>query len=145
MYKSNVFFIMSFLFLIVFVCGCVSQKMGCKELSSNFDAKINSINPEECDKWDFGKNPIWVGGTLKNMSTTYDSWHNHGVHSLTFVGIKKEGIMRINTNISEIPYQIGKYYKFDLGKECVLFYSMASSGSFYDPNLTALEHMECTN
>jgi len=61
---------------------------------------------------------------------------------LTFYGSEKQGMMYIGTEKEIIPYETGRFYKFDLGNKCKLMTSMASSGMFSDPHLDALEHLE---
>ncbi len=116
----------------------------CEELSKNFDEKIDSITKPLCDKWVVEKNPIWVGGTLVDVSKIYDRSFDRYVHRLTFQGLKTKEDIIINTYQTDtIPYKVGKFYKFDLANNCPLISSAASSGNFFDPDLNALEPVEC--
>ena len=118
----------------------------CEGLVNNFDVQIDSNRHTECDKWVMEKKPkpILVGGKLIEISKTDGEAYERNEFMLTFKGFQKQGKIYIGTKNESVPYEIGKFYKFDLGNECKLIYSMASSGMFSDPNLDALEHLpEC--
>lgn len=119
----------------------------CKKLSRDFDTKIDTDNGE-CDKWDIDKKPIWVGGKLvsiSQMSKASENPYGRNEFSLTFKGDQKQGNIYINTKNEIIPYEVNKFYKFDLGNKCKLRRSMASSGGFSDPTLDALEELKKCN
>ncbi len=131
---------------IVFIIGYIQQiPTSCEKLAKNFDDKIDSINASECDEWiTEGKKPIWVGGKLIEVSKRYNAAYDRNEFILTFQGLQNQGKIHIGTKNESIPYETGKFYKFDLGNKCKLIYSMASSGMFSDPKLDALEHLpEC--
>ena len=114
----------------------------CEGLAKDFDAKIDSIDAAECDRWaEEGNPPIWVGGTLLDISKT--STPDRNEFTLTFQGLARQDTIIIGTAEEDMPYQIGTFYKFDLGRECMLLYSMASSGMFSDPSLDALQPVDC--
>jgi len=121
------------------------QRNICEDLTLNFDAKIDSLDYDGCNRWSReGKKPIWVGARLINITRIYNEAYERYEFKLTFKGYKKQGDIYIGTKNESIPYEVGKFYKFDLSRECWLIYSMASSGMFSDPELNALEHLkEC--
>ncbi len=141
---------------LFFISGCVQQTKtsnvtlthntqidNCRELSKNFDARIDTISVAECDKWvTEGNKPIWVGGKLINVSKTYITSYKRNEFTLIFQGSQKQGKIYIGTKNESIPYEISKFYKFDLGNKCKLIYSMTSSGMFLDPNLDTLEYLQ---
>ena len=147
------------IFGILVISGCVQQTKTsdttvipdtqvdtCEELTNNFGVKIDSIGAAECDKWATeGNKPIWVGGKLIDISKTDSAAYERNEFTLTFQSSQKQGKIYIGTKSESIPYEIGKFYKFDLGNKCKLIYSMASSGMFSDPNLDALEHLQECN
>ncbi len=119
--------------------GEAEEENDCDELSKNFDDKIENIMTE-CLEWD--EKHIWVGGTLTDISKNYNSAYKRYEYTLTFKGYEKKGKIIIGTS-KAIPYKINQFYKFDLGNVCKLIYSSASSGMFYDPNLDALQFIDC--
>ena len=129
------------LIAVIVTSGCLQQNP-CEELAKNFDAKKDSIGPEACNAWSESREPIWVGGKLINVSKMYQPGYERNEFTLTFQGFETQGNIYIGTTNEGIPYEIGKFYKFDLGNKCKLLYSAASSGAFSDPDLDALEHLE---
>lgn len=150
MEKRSIALIVSLLVIgVIFTSGCTSAKTNtCDDLAKNFDAKINSIGVAVCDVYnklpaEGGQKPIWVGGTLIDISKTYNSAADRNEFHLTFQGATKQGTISIGTKSDSIPYSINQFYKFDLGHICELIYSMQSSGMFSDPDLNALEPLTC--
>lgn len=118
----------------------------CNKLSKNFDLMIDSTNLVECDGYNASnQNPIWVGGKLINISKIYVDSYKKNEFTLTFQGFKKQGNIYIGTKGEIIPYEVGKFYKFDLTNKCKLNRSMASSGMFSDPNLSELGGLKQCN
>ena len=118
----------------------------CNKLSKNFDLIIDSSNFVECDGWNVNnQNPIWVGGKLINISKIYVDSYKRNEFTLAFQGYKKQGNLYIGTKNEIIPYEIGKFYKFDLGNRCKIVRSMASSRMFSDPDLKELKELKQCN
>lgn len=137
---------------MVLISGCVQQQtLNCKELAKNLDNYIKGdeqifVEFPECDDWLYsGKPPIIVGGTLIDISDRrFNIGYEHYEYSLTFQGYNKQGKLNLVTYTSKsLPYQIGQFYKFDLGDYCQTILSMALSGSFVDRDLNKLEPMNC--
>ncbi|MFC2162045.1 hypothetical protein ACFLRF_00055 [Candidatus Altiarchaeota archaeon] len=142
---------------VVLICGCIQQaetlQTGqtpddppttqapiaeqdvCEELKLSFDEKIDSMSGTECNEWmENGKKPVWVGGRLIGRNG----------NRLTFQGTAKQGTINLYSQGGPIPYETGRFYRFDLGRYCTLFYSMQLSGRYSDPDLNALTHLnEC--
>ena len=141
-HKHNYITVIVVILATVLISGCTQQTQPtCESLAKNFDAKIDSISITTCDKWADGSKPIWMGGTLISISKIYNSAYERNEFTLTFQGFENQGKIYISAKNNELPYEIGKFYKFDLGNKCKLFQSMASSGMFSDPNLNVLEHL----
>lgn len=139
------YFIILVIIAIVLIFVVLSTKVNtCEELSMALDSE-KQIDPARCDQY-FAENqkPILVGGKLIDTSKLSTPWYgeNRSEFTLTFKGFKKERRLRIATGEEAVPYEIGKFYRFDLGRECPLIHSMASSGNFLDSDLNALEHLE---
>lgn len=136
--------------LLVFSIGCTQNiKLNvsgsdCAQLKENLDITayfgLGDFNCAEKDAF-----PIWVGGILRNITKSSATGYNRDEYRMTFEGVKKSRTIAVSifySNSKELPYEIGKFYSFDLRKHCTLMTSSASSGMFYDPDLNALEHLE---
>jgi hypothetical protein len=141
---------------LIIISGCAQQtktsagpattKPGiCEALTDDFDAYIGQVDTTVCDRWETeGKEPNLVGGKIVNISKVYNEAYTRNEFTLTIKGSSKLGQIYIGTQGSSIPYEVGRFYRFDLTNLCPLMRSAASSGMFYDPSLDALEHMhEC--
>jgi len=107
----------------------------CNKLKSNFDNQVFT-DIISCDN----TSPIWVGGTLTNITTINDTWYYRNTFTLTFSGQMTQKSIQTNDSINKqgsVPYKIGQFYKFDLKGFCPLRYSAASSGMFHDPDMNA--------
>jgi hypothetical protein len=84
----------------------------------------------------------YIGGTLRNITSTgYDSWINFYTYTLTFAGYERERpIYLITKSNSSIPYEIGKFYKFDPAN---IRGDGELAGSFIDDNLNLMIPVSC--
>jgi hypothetical protein len=113
----------------------------CDTLAKNFDSNnVNQFSVPECQR---SNASVWVGGTLVNIARVQSDFPKRYEYRLLFKGDRKYGTITIGNANDTIPYQAGKFYKFDLRNKCVLILSAESSGMFYDPNLNALTPMDC--
>lgn len=114
----------------------------CNQLSTNLDSH-RSFSPRVCSDWETNDyEPIEVGGLLINIDKSYEEDNERYAFVLTFQGILSHRDIRITSKNDTLPYEIEKYYRFDLGNECFLMDSTTSSGNFADPELTSLKRME---
>lgn len=123
---------------LILLNGCVQENIS-QKLATNFDENINKL---DCDKWNNGENPLYMGGRLISIEKVRNTGYERNEFILTFQGKEKQESIVIGTKEENIPYTTGKFYKFDLGRKCRLMLSMASSGLFYDPELNALEEIK---
>jgi hypothetical protein len=112
----------------------------CNALAAAFDNTLQTNWASVC--------PVnaWVGARLLAKSVSYDSWYHRYVTSLTMAGLEKQTELQITsgaTTVSQVPYEVGRFYKYDVGGMCRLIFSSASSGMFYDPGLQALKPVTC--
>lgn len=138
---------------ILLITGCVVEQtkqeknakiLTCEDLAKNLDNFPKESN--FCVKRLEANihSPIWVGGTLKQVSEgTYNRAYERYEFELIFQGFEKQRTIHISTKQNFIPYKAGQFYKFDLENECRLMLSMASSGMFADPELNELEPLSC--
>lgn len=115
----------------------------CEGLAKNLDREIDTIK-DKCIV--ANKKPvILVGGELINVSTSYHEYEavEKYTHKLFIRGATGYYDLYINSESETVPYKVGYFYKFDLGRICTLIFSAHSSGMFYDPDLNALQPMTC--
>jgi len=117
----------------------------CEELNNNLNVKMDLIGVSKCMEWASEGKSIWVGGKLINISRVNNPAYDRNEFGLTFQGPQKREGISIGVKVGQsLPYEVGKFYRFNLRNTCALLQSMASSGMFYDPNLNNLEHLsEC--
>ena len=142
------------LLIIILISGCANyfEQNECDKLTKEFDKQAKIVNGniglEECTTYDPDTGivdtvkGITVGATLLDIKSRYI---NAYYHTLTLKGDKKQGTISIKSSQPTIPYQIGKFYKFDLGRVCSNYFSAGSGGRFLDPSLNALQAIECDN
>jgi hypothetical protein len=118
----------------------INPELSCEDLAKNLDEKIIDSNNPPGNFRIQGFEGV-VGGTLISISN--DTFiRDHNGYVLTFRGIEKEGKLSLGTVSEEsFPYEIGKFYKFDLANKNQ--YSAALSGAFIDNNLDKLEEINC--
>ena len=128
-----------FILIILLASGCIRKMSECDVLAKNFDEKINHVDAQLC--WGSPEEE-WIGGTLVNVSKNH---HPLGFYTykLYFIGKEKGEYISIQTNKKDFPYEVGKFYKFDINKKCDLLFSAAMSGQFPDPYLNELEPLDC--
>ena len=155
--KKTLVFAIIFALGLAFIAGCTqvqtppstnnisgqTKLSECDELAQNFDAKIElDMFQTYCKEGDI--KPVQVGGTLISIQNgSYSASYDRYEYTLTFQGATKQGSIIIGSKNSSLPYQINQFYKFDLTRKCELMYSAASSGMFADPDLNALDPMNC--
>ncbi|PIN90613.1 hypothetical protein COU57_03080 [Candidatus Pacearchaeota archaeon CG10_big_fil_rev_8_21_14_0_10_32_14] len=115
----------------------------CKKLAERLDNEaVSKISlGKRCDDWEDKQLPLYVGGYLENMTRTKD--YDYYTYTLVFKGIKNRLIILIETKEDSIPYNTGKFYKFNLNGQCRLSYLSTFSGKFYDPYLNKLKPLDC--
>jgi hypothetical protein len=142
---------------ILFMMGCSKQMLEttttttlapvtntCEQLAINFDKNIAVADVGACNQWQAeGSKPIMVGGTLINISKIYSESYQRNEFTLTFKGSEKTGNIYIGTKLDTVPYHVGNFYEFDIMQKCRLIMSAASSGMYYDPNLSSLQELDC--
>ena len=106
----------------------------CTQLKDNFDLAAG-LSLDDTGFCEYENNteilgPLWVGGTLKNIESVYSSVYNRYENKLEFQGNNKKRTIWINLQTNTFPYQIGKFYKFNLRGECFYRDSNTSRGSF---------------
>ena len=112
----------------------------CEELLKNFDKVITDRNnhpePSRMQTMD-----IVVGGTLIEAKESDFGFEGYNDYILKFKGRDKEGWFYYQTNSEDtFPYEVGKFYKFDLSDIRLSGYH---SGIFIDNDLDKLELMDC--
>lgn len=116
----------------------------CEELAQKLDEKIIDTNNPPGRFIINGFDGV-VGGKLVKISEPFyyvpsDEENKKVTYNMTLKGINKEGDLFLRTSSgSTLPYEVGKFYKFDLKNRNQ--YSSQLSGVFMDPNLDALEHL----
>lgn len=138
------FFLVLTLFVLFFIFIYYSQykiplNESCETLSQALD-KATKMPLARCFKWEQNIKPLWVGGNLTSISNA--SAYNYQDYFLKFKGDGKYLTIVIRSK-KEMNYEIGKFYIFDLNKQCRISYHSTFSGPFYDPNLDQLTPLEC--
>ena len=127
--------------IIILSSGLFPSQAECQKLGRNLDNYItysqnldeNRINVDaaECQNWLGTRQSIMVGGTLIDKEDCqYVDTYKHYECDLTFEGYDKQGKLLLTSSTDSLPYQIGQFYRFDLGGYCERIFSMAFSGSF---------------
>ncbi|MFH1424157.1 MAG: hypothetical protein ABIG20_00580 [archaeon] len=102
----------------------------CQKLSEELDnyVGIGSNNPIDnfCDK-DY---ELWIGGVLLDYSCSYVPAYTRYECDMTFQGYKERLNLHISNDEATLPFETGKFYKFDITKTCETRMSAASSGNF---------------
>ena len=88
---------------------------------------------------------FWVGGKLLNITRQFNEAYDSYEFKLKFRGLRKEVEIYTFSFNPNIPYEIGKFYKFDAAKWCETLFSTAHSGFFRDHNFTLLEEFDECN
>jgi len=122
----------------------VEDKSECILLMEAFDEKINYFDAVDCNKVElFEIDNVFVGGVLLNVTTIYDKVLKRYEHGLNFFGGEKEGWIFILSERETIPYEIGKFYKFDLIRKCDFLDSSTDIGFYNDAGFKELKEMNC--
>lgn len=140
------------LITLLLLAGCTkeitktSNKETCKELADRLDSIIVDINNPPGTYRILGTGVVGGVLTKKDFPVFYSGegvnkvW-DLKVHKLTFQGNKKSGELFLYTvEDANLPYEIGKFYKFDLSN---IDKFSQRSGSFVDMELNKLEQLEC--
>lgn len=122
----------------------VEDKTECDLLKEAYDEKINYFDAVECNKVElFEIENVYVGGTLLNTSWEYDKVLKRYEHRMKFVGDEIEGWIFILSEREQIPYEVGKFYKFDLIRKCDFLKSSTDIGFYNDEGFKELVEMRC--
>ncbi len=117
----------------------------CENLENNFE-KYSNLNLNQFCINDSYQEVIWVGARLIHIENRYVEGFKRYEYNLEFINKNISRNISINSNSSNIPYEIGYFYQFNIKKMCVLSNSMASSGSYYDPYFIELNiRPDCSN
>lgn len=149
--KGNIFVFSILVFGLLMLSSCshpeMSDEVGndeCTQLKESFDEHVGTFDMQKCKEYKGQK--LMVGGTLKNIKTTYDEAYNRYKHTLEFQGRNRSESIVVNTfETDTIPYTEGIFYEFDLTGNCPLLDSSASSGAFSDPDLDAFKKLNSCN
>jgi hypothetical protein len=115
----------------------------CNDLAKNLD-RSQPANLQACDDWGKKSERVIVGGTLLNITTTYNEASGDYWSVLAFKGKNRERSVSLISHDNNSPYVIGTFYKFDLSKECDLLMSMENSGGIADSDYKYLEPVQCS-
>ena len=128
-----------FLILLVFLPEN-SVNQSCEFLSEALD-DASRLSLRRCVDWEDNRKSLWIGGILTDIS--HKEIHDYRDYTLKFSGAEKNLSINIRSK-EDIPYETGKFYVFDLNRECRVSYSSTFSGMFYDPNLDQLIPLTCS-
>ena len=145
--------ILLFLFILLFLLGCgvednTPETISCELLAGEFDIGI--------DRGCFSLNDEYiVGATLVSLSEPeygdlsqyYSGHYPEYNYELQFEGNSKEYTFKayvLAEGFEGVPYEVGKFYEFDLRKACGAVMSSGPHNSmFSDEGFTAFREIEC--